>query len=105
MDIQTINITPYLFYGGITLAGTAIGISTFKFFKERSEKMLDFYVDNIKGNSEYERLQQYKEAEDEGLIGDVPTPREMVRLEKRLEKRLERRISKNLNNLVGLATK
>jgi hypothetical protein len=64
--------------------------------ESRRDKLLDFYVDNILDKPETEKPSLYAWAEDIGLIGDIPTAREIPRLERRLDLALGKRVQKRI---------
>ena len=77
--------------------GTAAHFATFgtiEYFRNRRDQMLDFYLDNIMGKPEHEKPSFYIWAEEIGLIGDVPTEKELPRLEKKLGRLIARRAQK-----------
>jgi hypothetical protein len=83
----------YCFYSSFALGTAAYKLSH---VESRRTKLLDFYVDNIIGKPEHEKPSLYAWAEDLGLIGDVPTAREIPRLEKRLDLAVGRRVQKRV---------
>lgn len=86
----------YCFYSSFAIGTAAYKLSH---MESRRNRMLDFYVDNIMGKPESEKQALYAWAEDIGLIGDVPTEREIPRLERKLDlavgKRVQKRVRRN----------
>ncbi len=93
MESKISNFSRYCFYSSFALGTAAYKLSH---MESRRNRMLDFYVDNLMGKPESEKQSLYAWAEDIGLIGDVPTAREIPRLEKRLDLAVGRRVQKRV---------